>query len=51
MAFTPVPMVGKLLAAVLLGVAEMDQEHPRKRQAVGIAFGKKQGKYRAASRA
>ena len=37
--------VGKLLAAVLLGIAEMEQETRRERQAVGIAVAKKAGKY------
>lgn len=38
--------LGKMLAAVLLGVAEMEQETRRERQAVGIAEAKRQGKYR-----
>jgi DNA invertase Pin-like site-specific DNA recombinase len=38
--------VGKLLAAVLLGIAEMEQETRRERQAAGIAVAKKLGKYR-----
>ena len=37
--------VGKMLAAVLLGIAEMEQETRRERQAVGIAVAKKEGKY------
>jgi DNA invertase Pin-like site-specific DNA recombinase len=37
--------VGKLLAAVLLGIAEMEQETRRERQAAGIDVAKKQGKY------
>lgn len=37
--------VGKMLAAVLLGVAEMEQETRRERQAAGIAAAKEQGKY------
>ncbi len=43
--------MGKMLAAVLLGIAEMEQETRRERQAVGIAVAKKDGKYRGASRA
>jgi DNA invertase Pin-like site-specific DNA recombinase len=38
--------VGKMLAAVLLGIAEMEQETRRERQAAGIAVAKKAGKYR-----
>jgi len=38
--------VGKLLAAVLLGIAAMEQETRRERQAVGIAIAKKAGKYK-----
>jgi DNA invertase Pin-like site-specific DNA recombinase len=37
--------VGKMLAAVLFGIAEMEQETRRERQAVGIAAAKKAGKY------
>lgn len=37
--------VGKMLAAVLLGIGEMEQETRRERQAAGIAVAKKQGKY------
>jgi DNA invertase Pin-like site-specific DNA recombinase len=37
--------VGKLLAAVLLGIAAMEQETRRERQAVGIAVARKAGKY------
>jgi DNA invertase Pin-like site-specific DNA recombinase len=37
---------GKLILAVLLGVAEMEQETRRERQAAGIAEAKKAGKYR-----
>lgn len=37
---------GKMLAAVLLGVAEMEQETRRERQAAGIAAAKEQGAYR-----
>ena len=35
--------LGKMLAAVLLGVAEMEQETRRERQAVGIAAAKERG--------
>lgn len=35
--------MGKMLAAVLLGVAEMEQETRRERQAAGIAAAKKRG--------
>ena len=38
--------LGKMLAAVLLGVAEMEQETRRERQAAGIAVAKTVGKYR-----
>lgn len=38
--------VGKMLAAVLLGIAEMEQETRRERQAAGIAEAKKAGVYR-----
>jgi len=37
--------VGKLLAAVLLGIAEMEQETRRERQAAGIAAAKDRGAY------
>jgi DNA invertase Pin-like site-specific DNA recombinase len=37
---------GKMLAAVLLGIAEMEQETRRERQAAGIAVARKAGKYR-----
>jgi DNA invertase Pin-like site-specific DNA recombinase len=37
--------MGKMLAAVLLGVAEMEQENRRERQAVGIAAAKDRGAY------
>ena len=37
--------VGKMLAAVLLGVAEMEQETRRERQAAGIAVAKEKGVY------
>jgi DNA invertase Pin-like site-specific DNA recombinase len=35
-----------MLASVLLGVAEMEQETRRERQAAGIVEAKKQGKYK-----
>lgn len=38
--------MGKMLAAVLLGVAEMEQENRRERQAVGIAAAKERGVYK-----
>lgn len=38
--------LGKMLAAVLLGIAEMEQETRRERQAAGIAEARRQGKYR-----
>jgi DNA invertase Pin-like site-specific DNA recombinase len=38
--------VGKMLAAVLLGIAEMEQETRRERQAAGIDVAKKAGIYR-----
>jgi DNA invertase Pin-like site-specific DNA recombinase len=38
--------VGKMIAAVLLGVAEMEQENRRERQAAGIARAKKKGVYK-----
>jgi len=38
--------VGKMLAAVLLGIAEMEQETRRERQAAGITEAKKAGKYK-----
>jgi DNA invertase Pin-like site-specific DNA recombinase len=38
--------VGRMIAAVLLGVAEMEQETRRERQAAGIAEAKKEGKYK-----
>lgn len=37
--------IGKMLAAVLLGVAEMEQETRRERQAAGIAAAKERGIY------
>ena len=38
--------MGKMLAAVLLGIAEMEQETRRERRAAGIAVAKREGKYR-----
>jgi DNA invertase Pin-like site-specific DNA recombinase len=38
--------LGKMLAAVLFGVAEMEQETRRERQAAGIAVARKEGKYK-----
>lgn len=38
--------VGKIIAAVLVGIAEMEQETRRERQAAGIEQAKKAGKYR-----
>lgn len=38
--------LGKMLAAVLLGVAEMEQETRKERQAAGIAAAKDRGVYR-----
>ena len=38
--------VGKMIAAVLFGVAEMEQETRRERQAAGIAVAKEEGKYK-----
>ena len=38
--------VGKMLAAVLLGLAEMEQETRRERQAAGIAAAREKGVYR-----
>ena len=38
--------VGKMLAAVLFAVAEMEQENRKERQAAGIAVAKKQGVYK-----
>lgn len=37
--------VGKMLAAVFLGIAEMEQETRRERQAVGIRNAKERGEY------
>lgn len=38
--------VGKILAAVLLGIAEMEQETRRERQAAGIAVARANGAYK-----
>lgn len=38
--------VGKMIAAVLFAVAEMEQETRRERQAAGIAVAKREGKYK-----
>lgn len=38
--------VGQMVAAVLLAVAQMEQETRRERQAVGIAVAKREGKYK-----
>src|SRR5262249_31339579 len=38
--------VGKIIAAVLLGISEMEQEIRKENQAAGIAVAKKAGKYR-----
>jgi DNA invertase Pin-like site-specific DNA recombinase len=37
---------GRIIAAVLLGIGEMEQENRRERQAVGIREAKAQGKYK-----
>jgi DNA invertase Pin-like site-specific DNA recombinase len=42
--------VGKIIAAVLFGVAEMEQETRRERQAAGIAVAKQEGKYKGRKR-
>jgi len=42
--------VGKMLAAVLLGIAEMEQENRKERQKDGIAEAKKAGKYQGRRR-
>jgi len=42
--------VGKMLAAVLLGIAEMERESIRERQAAGIAAAKERGVYRGRKR-
>jgi DNA invertase Pin-like site-specific DNA recombinase len=38
--------VGRLVASVLFGLAEIEQEYRRERQAAGIAVAKRQGRYR-----
>lgn len=38
--------IGKMMASVLLAVAEMEQENRKERQASGIAAAKKEGKYK-----
>jgi DNA invertase Pin-like site-specific DNA recombinase len=38
--------IGRTLAALLLGLAEIENEYRRERQAVGIAVAKKHGKYK-----
>lgn len=38
--------VGKMIAAVLLGIAEMEQQNRRERQQIGIAAAKARGVYR-----
>ena len=42
--------IGKMIASVLLGVAEMEQETRRERQRAGIEVAKKQGKYKNCGR-
>lgn len=42
--------MGKMLAAVLLGVAEMEQETRRERQAAGIAAAKERNAYKGRKR-
>ena len=37
--------VGKMIAAILLGIGEMEQETRRERQAAGIAVAKERGIY------
>ena len=38
--------IGKMLASVLLGIAQMEQETRRERQQAGIAVAKREGKYK-----
>ncbi len=38
--------VGRLVTSVLFGLAEIEQEDRRERQAAGIAVAKRQGRYR-----
>jgi DNA invertase Pin-like site-specific DNA recombinase len=42
--------VGKMVAALLFAVAEMEQEHHRERQAAGIAAAKERGVYKGRQR-
>ena len=42
--------VGKIIAALLFGIAEMEQETRRERQAAGIAAAREQGVYRGRKR-
>jgi DNA invertase Pin-like site-specific DNA recombinase len=42
--------MGKMLAAILLGVAEMERENIRERQAAGIAAAKQRGMYKGRKR-
>lgn len=42
--------VGKIIAAVLMGVAQMEQEARKERQAAGIAEARKRGKYKGRRR-
>ncbi|HEY5869124.1 MAG TPA: recombinase family protein [Candidatus Tectomicrobia bacterium] len=37
--------VGRLVASVLFGLAEIEQEYRRERQAAGIAVAKRKGRY------
>jgi DNA invertase Pin-like site-specific DNA recombinase len=38
--------VGKMMAAMILGIAEMEQQTRKERQSAGIAVAKKEGKYK-----
>jgi len=38
--------VGRLVASVLFGLAEIEQEYRRERQAAGIVVAKRKGRYR-----
>jgi DNA invertase Pin-like site-specific DNA recombinase len=42
--------VGRLIASVLFGIAEIEREHLRERQAAGIAVAKERGVYRGRKR-
>jgi len=42
--------VGRMVAAVLLGLAEIENEYRRERQAAGIKVAKKQGRYKGRQR-